>query len=120
MNTYIHTNSACQDPLPALPEGFEEVRNALAAADTLQMQCPLLPGHYNIVPREWLKAWRTYTRDVRLSTPMPPTEIGKCKLQASKPIPFYILLLLCSFSVSLSLSLSLALPCPASSLPLHF
>ena len=66
---------ACQEPLPALPEGYEDVREALASADTLQMQCPLLPGQYNIVPREWLKAWRTYTRDVRLSTPMPPQEI---------------------------------------------
>jgi hypothetical protein len=39
---------------------------------------PLLPGLYNIVPRTWLKKWRTYTRDS--SATHPPADIDCARL----------------------------------------
>ena len=35
---------------------------------------PLLPGLYNIVPRAWLKRWRTYTREPTAQLPLADTE----------------------------------------------
>eukprot|EP00605_Chrysophyceae_sp_TOSAG23-4_P001810 GSChrysophyteH1.ASY1.ANO1.2000.1 assembled CDS len=39
---------------------------------------PLLPGLYNLVPRAWLKTWRTYTREPQ--APAPSTDIDCSRL----------------------------------------
>lgn len=36
-------------------------------------QQPLVPGLYNIIPREWLRMWRRYTRDADVP-PFPPLD----------------------------------------------
>ncbi len=47
--------------------------NAIERFNSLDLNQPLIPGLYNIVPRSWLKVWRQYCKDTSIKT-LPPLD----------------------------------------------
>lgn len=47
--------------------------NAIERFNSLDLNQPLIPGLYNIVPRSWLKVWRQYCKDASIKV-LPPLD----------------------------------------------
>lgn len=56
-NNYMGTTA-----MPPAAAGLSALLDAGFPDDVLQQ--PLIPGLYNLVPRNWLKAWRHYIKDI--------------------------------------------------------